>query len=171
MRMLFVHGAGGFDVDRPLADALGSRLRARVDMPRLPGDDMSVATWALPVRRQLAELGGDDVVIGHSFGATVLQWVLGEQAWEPGRALLLAMPDWSPAGWDVDQYLHRGPEPAAAVSLHHCRDDEVVPFDHLALNATRMPSAGAVGHPSGGHQFDGLVEVLAADVLHGADPA
>src|SRR5690606_21029495 len=118
-----------------------------------------------PVRRHLAQLDSRDVVIGHSFGATILQWVLPEQAWAPRRVLLLAMPDWSPAGWDVEQYVHRGHEPEMEVSLHHCRDDEVVPFDHLALNAARMPSARVIEHPSGGHQFDGLVETISDDVL------
>ncbi|WP_194846540.1 hypothetical protein [Mumia zhuanghuii] len=50
-----------------------------------------------------------------------------------------------------------------AVSLDHCRDDEVVPFEHLALNAVRMPSARVVEHPAGGHQFVGLAEAIAAD--------
>ena len=162
MRILFVHGAGGCDVDRALATAIGSRLGAPVDMPRIPGDDMSVEAWAAPTRRHLAELGPDDVVVGHSFGATVLQWVLAEQAWSPGRALLLAMPDWSVDGWDVAQYVHRGAEPPMPVTLHHCRDDEVVPFGHLALNVARLPSAEAIPHPHGGHQFEGLTDALAS---------
>ena len=34
--------------------------------------------------------------------------------------------------------------------------DEVVPFEHLALNARRLPSAAVVDHRLGGHQFDGV---------------
>ncbi|WP_202977815.1 hypothetical protein [Nocardioides daphniae] len=55
-----------------------------------------------------------------------------------------------------------------AVALHHCRDDEEVPFDHLALNAARMPSAYVVEHPRGGHQFVGLVETIAEAVARPA---
>lgn len=42
------------------------------------------------------------------------------------------------------------------ISLHHCRDDEVVPFEHLALNAARLPSATVVEHQRGGHQFEDI---------------
>lgn len=168
MRLLFVHGAGGFLDDKVLATGLRERLQVAVEMPLIPDDDMSVEAWAAPVRSHLDALGPDDVVIGHSFGATILEWVLPEQEWAPRRALLLAMPDWTPDGWDVEQYVHRGAEPSMPVALHHCRDDEEVPFDHLALNAARMPSADVVEHPRGGHQFDGLVEVIAEAVARPA---
>lgn len=164
MRVLFVHGAGGYLEDQAMADALSGALDAPVDYPQMSDEDMSVEAWAGPVRERLAALGPDDVVIGHSFGATILRSVLPERAWTPRKALLLAMPDWSPAGWDVAEYVDAGTEPDMAVSLHHCRDDEVVPFEHLALNAVWMPSARAVEHPAGGHQFVGLAEALAEDV-------
>ncbi|QMW66590.1 alpha/beta hydrolase [Mumia sp. ZJ1417] len=167
MGVLFVHGAGGYRDDRVLADALGDVLRAPVDYPQLPDEDMSVEAWAGPLRERLAGLSADDVVIGHSFGATILQWVLPEDGWAPTRALLLAMPDWSPDGWDAAQYVYDGPEPRMRVSLHHCRDDEVVPYEHLALNAVRMPSARTVAHPAGGHQFVGLAGAIAEDVRGG----
>jgi hypothetical protein len=165
MRVLFVHGAGGFVEDQVIVDGLRTHLGVVVDMPQLPDDDMSVEAWAEPVRRGLAGLDADGVVIGHSFGATILQWVLPEKAWTPEQALLLATPDWSPEGWDVPQYVHHGPELSMRTSLHHCRDDDVVPFDHLGLNAARLPSARVCEHASGGHQFDGVLETIADEVL------
>jgi predicted alpha/beta hydrolase family esterase len=170
VQLLFVHGAGGYVDDREIVERLRSTLPGSVEMPPMPDEDMSIEAWAERVRRPLAELGAGDAVIGHSFGATVLQWVLAEEAWAPRRALLLAAPDWSPAGWDVAEYVHHGPEPGMEVSLHHCRDDDVVPFDHLALNAARLPSARVCEHPSGGHQFDGLQEAVVADVLRAGRP-
>jgi predicted alpha/beta hydrolase family esterase len=164
MRLLFVHGAGGYIDDRAIVEGLRSSLQAPVEMPQLSAEDMSVEAWAVPVRRHLAQLGAEDVVVGHSFGATILQWVLSEGGWAPSRALLLAMPDWSPDGWDVADYVHHGPEPEQKVTLHHCRDDAEVPFDHLRLNAARLPSARVVEHVSGGHQFEGRAEALAEDV-------
>jgi predicted alpha/beta hydrolase family esterase len=157
---LFIHGAGGFIEDQGIADALRARPGVTVDMPQLSDEDMTVETWAATVREGLSGLGADDVVIGHSFGATILQWVLPEVEWPPGRALLLATPDWSPEGWDVPQYVPPVRELSMATSLHHCRDDDVVPVHHLALNAARLPSAQVYEHPSGGHQFDGRVETL-----------
>ncbi|MBW9207535.1 alpha/beta hydrolase [Mumia sp. zg.B17] len=163
MRVLFVHGAGGYLEDQVMADALSDALDSPVDYPQLSDADMSVDAWAGPVRERLAALGPDDIVVGHSFGATILQWVLPERGWAPRRALLLATPDWSPDGWDVAQYVYDGAEPDMDTSLHHCRDDEVVPFEHLALGAVRMPSARVVEHPAGGHQFEGLAQAIAAE--------
>jgi predicted alpha/beta hydrolase family esterase len=164
MRLLLVHGAGGFVDDRAIAEGLRACLGIPVDMPHLPEEDMSVEGWARPVRRHLEALGPDDVVVGHSFGATILEWVLPERDWAPRRAVFLAMPDWSPDGWGVPDYVHAGPEPGMALALHHCRDDEEVPFHHLRMNAARLPSARVVAHDGGGHQFEGKVEELADEV-------
>lgn len=146
-----------------MADGLGAALDAAVDLPRLPEEDMSVEAWAAAVRAELAALGPDDLVVAHSFAATILVHVVGAGVELPTRAVLLAMPDWGPDGWDIPAYALAGPEPAVGLSLHHCRDDEVVPFSHLALNAARLPSARVHGHRQGGHQFHGLFETIAAD--------
>lgn len=36
MRLLFVHGAGGYTDDLPLSEALSDGLGAELDYPRLP---------------------------------------------------------------------------------------------------------------------------------------
>lgn len=163
-QLLFLHGAGGFSEDGPLADALGAELGARVVLPRLPDDDMSYAAWAAVVRPHLDALEPHDVLVAHSFGASVLLRVLGEDGSSPERAALLAMPDWGPDGWDVAEYAYDGPPAGTVLTLHHCRDDEVVPFAHLSVHASRLPGARVVDHASGGHQFDGRVAELAADL-------
>ncbi|MCK0112479.1 alpha/beta hydrolase [Ornithinimicrobium sp. F0845] len=164
MRLLFVHGAGGYVEDRVLADALADQLGARLMMPRLPDEDMSVAAWAGPIARALEDLSADDAVVAHSFGATILLHVLGTAHEPPERATLLAMPDWGPEGWDVADYVLPVQTPGVELTLHHCRDDEVVPFGHLALAAARLPDARIVTHDVGGHQFEGRAADLAARV-------
>ncbi|MCC8927476.1 alpha/beta fold hydrolase [Rhodococcus sp. I2R] len=162
--LLFFHGAGGYEEDRSLAAGLGAELGARVDMPHFSDEDMSFEAWAAPMRSRLAELGPDDHVIAHSFGASILLRVLSEGGTTPTAAVLLAMPDWSPDGWDVAEYAFHGPEPDAALTLHHCRDDAVVPFAHLALGSSRLPSALVREYPTGGHQFDGVIGAIAASI-------
>lgn len=159
MRMLFIHGAGGEDDDLPLAEGLGSLLGAAVDMPRIPDDDMSVDAWAAYVRRGLD--AGPDIVVAHSFGATVLLHVLASVPFP--AATLLAMPDWTTSGWDVPQYEYSAPL-GVSLSLHHCRDDEVVPFSHLALASAALPDARVVEHEHGGHQFEGVLGEVAASL-------
>ena len=68
--LLFFHGAGGFDEDGPLASSLVAHLGADLVMPRLSDTDMSFVGWAAPIRSALAGLGPDDLVVGHSFGAS-----------------------------------------------------------------------------------------------------
>jgi hypothetical protein len=165
MALLFLHGAGGYDEDRVLADAIAAELGQPLEYPRLPDDDMSLAHHAGLVRAAVEDLAPDDAVVAHSFGATVLLHVLAEHARDVPRSVtLLAMPDWSPEGWDVADYTFTGPEPGQAISLHHCRDDEVVEFSHLALNARRLPHAVLHTHDTGGPQFEGLGVAIAHDV-------
>lgn len=162
--LLFFHGAGGYEDDRPLADELGLKIGASVTMPHIPDDDMSYEAWARVIRTHVQELGPDDYVAAHSFGASVLLRVLAEGDVAFEQAVLLAMPEWSPDGWDVPEYMFDGPEPAVQLKLHHCGDDDVVPIAHLALHAARLPSSRIIEHPSGGHQFDGVVDAIAADI-------
>ncbi|WHU47349.1 alpha/beta hydrolase [Gordonia sp. L191] len=162
-RLLFLHGAGGFVEDATLADELGAALNTEVRYPRMPADDMSYESWARPVRIALSRTRADDVVVGHSFGASILLRVLAETPRPtPASVMLLAMPNWGPDGWDLAEYALTSPQPSIAASLHHCRDDMVVGADHLALNASLLPSARVHEYPSGGHQFDGLAEQIVA---------
>ncbi|WP_425838125.1 alpha/beta fold hydrolase [Microbacterium sp. PA5] len=165
MALLFLHGAGGYAEDRVLADAIAAELGQPLTYPRFPEDDMSFDHQASLVRTALDAVSADDVVAAHSFGASILLRVLAEREREtPRRVVLLAMPDWSPQGWDIADYAFTGPLPRKDVSLHHCRDDEVVEFAHLALHAARLPRAAVHAYDSGGHQFDGLAHAIARDL-------
>jgi predicted alpha/beta hydrolase family esterase len=162
MALLFLHGAGGFDFDRPLADALAAELGTVLLYPRLSDDDPSVPGWAAVINPALDELSGGDVLVAHSFGATVLLHVLADRPAAPVPALLLATPNWGPEGWDSADYAFTGPPPPTPVVLHHCRDDEEVPFAHLELNRAALPAAAVHVHDDGGHQFAGQVPAIAA---------
>lgn len=162
MRLAFFHGAGGYHEDRPLAAAVAAALGAALDYPRLPDHDMSVAGWTTPIIAGLRSLSAGDRVVAHSFGASMMLQALSRPVPAPSGAVLLAMPSWAPDAWDVADYAFTGPEPATRLRLHHCRDDDVVPFGHLALNAALLPSAALIEHDVGGHQFDGLAQAIAA---------
>lgn len=162
-RLLYFHGAGGYVDDRPIAEGLAYRLGCDVQMPRILDEDMSFEAWARIVREYLDTMKSGDSVVAHSFGASILLRVLAEKRRAlPSHAVLLAMPDWTTQGWDVEDYAFTGPEPEVALSLHHCRDDEVVPFTHLKLHSARLPSASVHEHRSGGHQFVGVLDTIAA---------
>lgn len=166
MALLYVHGAGGYDDDQSIVAALRGAVTREVRAPRVDESDMSHASWS---RQITAHLGDDvDTVVAHSFGgSTVLRMLVGGGL-DVAHVLVVAAPDWGPKGWDVADYAlpdDAGDRLPARVrlELHHCRDDEVVPADHLAMLAARLPAASTTLHETGGHQLvaDGLHPALA----------
>lgn len=167
MEFLFAHGAGGWSDDQPLAEELRQRLGVPVAMPRFPDEEMSAAAWFNELDRQRNALGPDVVIIGHSFGASMalLHLATGWQDPPPRGLVLLATPFWGSEGWQAEYALPAGFEPPAGMPLflHHCRDDDVVPFDHLARLESLLPDAVVRRHATGGHQFEGRMASAAED--------
>ena len=52
------------------------------------------------------------------------------------------------------------------IALYHARDDETVPFDHLALYARAFPQASVREVEKGGHQFNDDLSVVAQEIRH-----
>lgn len=121
MALRFLRGAGGYEEDRPLADAIAAELERPLTYPRFPDDDMSFDHQASPMRTALDAVSTDDDVAAHSFGASILLRALAEREREtPRRIVVLAMPDWS----------HAARLPRAAVHAHDCGGHQ---FDGLAI--------------------------------------
>ena len=54
--------------------------------------------------------------------------------------------------------------PIARIFLYHSRDDEVVPFAHLALYAAKLPQATIRQFDEGGHQIGNDLADVAEDI-------
>lgn len=177
--ILFVQGAGSgaYDEDILLADSLQQNLGQHFDVhyPRMPNeDDAPYAQWRQLIDDELASIRGPVFVVGHSVGASVLaKWLSERQDERPiGGVFLAACPYWGGDGWRYDGYeeLELKPEFAARItsglpiSLYHCRDDEVVPFGHLALWARVLPQASVHVLETGGHQFNNDLSSVAQDI-------
>ena len=141
-----------------MVEALRAGLAEEVLAPNLDdGLEVTHEAWS---RRISEHLRPDvDVVVGHSFGASTVLRMATERDLGVSRLILLAAPDWGPEGWDVPEFAlshdaaDRLPEDLQ-IELHHCLDDEVVPFDHMDQLAARVPRAMARYRRQGGHQFD-----------------
>lgn len=174
--VLFVHGAGegAHEEDRTLAESLQNALGAGYDVrsPQMPNEDSpEYGAWRDRISEELAGMNGAAVLVGHSFGASVLLKYLSEEGPERPVAgvFLVAAPFWGAEEWDADEYALR--EDCASrlpgglpIFFYHGRDDEVVPFAHLALYAERLPRATFREFDGRGHQFDDDLSEVAGDI-------
>jgi uncharacterized protein len=109
--------------------------------------------------------------VGHSFGSSaLLKYVSENKVRKPIAGIfLIATPFWGGEGWHYkgftmhDDFADRLPK-NVPIFLYHNRDDEVVPFAHLALYKQKLPWATFREGASGGHQFDNNLTLVAKDV-------
>jgi predicted alpha/beta hydrolase family esterase len=175
-QLFFVHGAGegAYEEDRKmvasLRDALGSGYEARY--PKMPHEDSpKYAAWSARIASELAELDGEVFLVGHSLGASILlKYISEERTVIPIAGMfLVAPPYWGVEDWEVGEYVLQ--EDFASklptglpMFFYHSRDDEWVPFAHLALYAEKVPHANFREFDGRGHQFDDDLSEVAHDI-------
>lgn len=167
--ILFIHGGGAFEEGRKMAasirEALGGSCEVRC--PKMPDEDRpEYEAWKRKLSEELSVVDGKAVLVGHSLGASILLKFLSEEEPEiPVAGLfLLAPPFWGTEEWEVDEYALRRDfasrlPGSIPTFLYHSRDDEVVPFSHLALYAEKLPRAAVRDLGNQGHYFGDLSEV------------
>jgi len=175
--VLFIHGAGtgAYAADRLLADSLQRALGVdcEVQCPQMPDEDnASYAAWKAEIDSWLATMRAPVALVGHSVGGSVLLKYLCDA--KPTRQIaglfVIAAPYWGASEfWSWDE----AALPAdAAVRLagewplifYQSRDDEVVPFAHLAMYAAKLPRATIREFAGRGHQFNNDLTEVAADI-------
>jgi uncharacterized protein len=175
--VLFIHGAGegAYQEDGLLVASLQNALGSAYDVhyPKMPEEDSATyEDWKAPIAMELATLDDQVILVGHSVGSSVLLKFLSEEQVEKTITglFLLATPYWGADDfwkWDEAQL----PEDAAAklasiprIFLYHSRDDEVVPFAHLALYAAKLPQATIRELDGRGHQFGNDLADVAEEI-------
>ena len=171
--VLFVHGGGqgAYEADKRLAasleEALGTGYEVR--SPKMPDEESpEYEAWGEQISRELTD---DAVLVGHSLGASILLKYVSKGKTERPIAgiFLVATPYWGAEDWEVEEYAlqkdfaSRLPE-GLPVFLYHGREDEVVPFEHLALYAEMLPRATVREFDGRGHQFDEDLSEVALDI-------
>ena len=173
--VLFIQGggAGAHDEDAALAESLKRALGRGYDVrfPQMPDEaDPAVGSWKQKISAEMSHLHGRVVLVAHSVGGSILlRYLSEERVSRPIAGLfLLAAPSWDEDHWNFD-HLKLAPNIAEKLAsiprifLYHGRDDDVVPFAHLALHAARLPSA-TVRELTGGHQFGNDLTEVARDI-------
>lgn len=174
--VLFIHGGGegAYEEDRKLVASLRKALGPAYDVryPKMPNEDSpEYEAWNGRIANELAALDSEVVLVGHSVGAWILLKHLSEEnvATPVAGTFLLAPPYFGPGGWEVDEDALRTDlastlSEASPMYVYHSRDDEVVPFEHLALYGERLPQAAIREFDGRGHQFDDDLSEVARDV-------
>jgi predicted alpha/beta hydrolase family esterase len=161
--VLVVHGAGeprrrrGKVYWEPLlADALGPGYLVKA--PRMPRpDEPQYWTWA---RRIAALIAGarKPILVGHSFGASVLLKYLSETIPRPALAglFLVATPFWGPKFPEFALAPDFGVRlrDVAPLYLYHSRDDPELPIEHLERYSRALPQAIVRVLDGRGHEFN-----------------
>jgi len=174
--VLFIQGGGkgAHAADAPLANSLKRALGPNyaVRFPRMPREaDPSLEAWKEKLSSELSRNPGGVILVAHSVGGSILLRYLSEEKAEKPIAglFLLATPSWDKDRWNFDDL--KLPRDVAAklssiprIFFYHCRDDDVVPFAHLALHGARIPRAVTRVVTSGGHQFGHDLADVAADI-------
>ena len=174
--VLFVHGGGGgaHEADEKLAASLRDALGGGYDVrsPKMPDEaSPEVAAWKGKIARELATMDGEAILVGHSVGAHVLLKYLSEEEVEKPVAglFLVAAPYAGTGGWELEEdalpedFASKLPE-GLPVFLYHGRDDEEVPFGHLALYEAKLPRAAVREFDGRGHQFGDDLSEVAGDI-------
>jgi uncharacterized protein len=139
-----------------LVEGLGSHYRVRA--PRMPQPtNPKYRIWA---RRICQLIAGDPgpVLVGHSFGASVLLKYLAEAAARPSFVglFLIATPFWGP---DFPEFalppdFEDRLRDVSPLYLYHSRDDPEIPFEHLARYSRALPHAIVRALDGRGHEFN-----------------
>jgi uncharacterized protein len=177
--VLLIHGAGtgAYEEDKKLAASLTKALGTdyEVHYPKMVDEENApYKQWTQQIEQELAAMQGPVTLVGHSVGASVIiKWISETEVQQPIAGIfLMATPFWGGKGWRYEGYeeLALPEEPAAklpagiSIFLYHCRDDETVPFDHLALYAQVFPQATIRELDAGGHQLNNNLSEVARDI-------
>lgn len=175
--VLFVHGAGegAYEEDGLLAASLQNALGSAYELryPEMVNEESpEYADWKVQIASELAALDGEVILVGHSVGGSVLLKFLAEERVEKPIAglFLIAAPFWGADefwSWDEVQLPENVAEKLASIPrifLYHSRDDEIVPFAHLALYAAKLPQATIREVDGRGHQFGNDLADVAEDI-------
>lgn len=176
-QVLFVQGAGDDTFERwdsRLVSSLRRQLGKEFDVlyPPMPDPgNPKPDAWISAIKREFSRLRDGDVLVGHSFGGTMLIHALAARtaALNAGALILLASPFFGDGGWEgkdmqlPDRLSDRLPS-SLPVRIYHGTRDDTVPISHMALLANALPRAAATSVPDADHQFNDDLSAVAADI-------
>ena len=152
-----------------LARELGTEHR--VVAPEMPdADNPHYRPWRDRIEQELKGIDEAVILVGHSFGGSVLLKYLAEDSYrQPVRGLfLVSVPNWGPDGWAYEEFAVPNDVgstlSASKIFLYHSRNDPEVPFAHLGYYQERLPTATARPIDGSEHSFLQGLPTLVDDI-------
>lgn len=174
--VIFFHGSGseeGYDTDAELVASLKLKLGSgySVHYPLLQSDGTPDLGRRKQISQEISASEDDVILVGHSFGASMLLACLSEMEIKKKIAgiFLIGTPFWK-GDEDWVQAFKLQPDFAKQLDkkiplfLYHCLDDEEVPIGHLTIYKQHLPWATFREISVGGHQLNNDLTLVAADI-------
>lgn len=165
-KILFIQGAGegAYDEDKVLADYLMNALGSRyvVNYPRFSGlENIEYDSWKQQITSELTDSDSGTIIVAHSLGGSALLKYLSEESVELSTSalFLVAAPykctdgEWGTDEFAVDVNFASNLPHLPQITLYHSRDDEWVPFSHMARWAEKLPHVIVRDFDGRGHSF------------------
>lgn len=175
-QILFIHGGGngGYAADEALVDSLKAALgnRYQVFYSEIKTDESAPDFgWVKQIAGKISEINGDLILVGHSFGASMILKCLSEIRVTKKIAgiFLIATPFWSgdeewKEGLQLKENFADSLPVKDSIFFYQCLDDEETPFSHFEHYRQRIPQATFREIKSGGHQLNNDLTVVAHDI-------
>lgn len=174
--ILFIQGGGGeedYAADAKLVESLHKVLGEEysIHYPLLPNEDSPDFGRSKQIAKEISLIEADIILVGHSLGASMLLKYLSENKIQKTIAgiFLISTPFWSGdedwvQGFKLEENFSDKLPKNTPLFLYHCRDDEEISFDHLSIYKQKLPWAVFREIPSGGHQINNDLSMVAQDI-------
>ena len=174
--VLFIQGGGekGYEADAKLAASLQQSLGGSYKVyypPMQTNETEPDFGWPEQIGKEISKMNNEVIFVGHSLGASMFLKFLTENEVKNKIAgiFLISTPFWSGdedwvKGLRLKEDFSNDLPGNIPVFLYHCRDDEEIPFDHLARYRQKIPHATVREMTSGGHQLNNDLTIIARDI-------
>jgi predicted alpha/beta hydrolase family esterase len=175
-KVLFIQGGGddGYEADRALVASLKENLGSeyQINYPKIQSDETSSDYgWIKQIRENIDEVNQDLIIVGHSFGASMILKYFSENPVSRTikGAFLVATPFWDRSvDWQRGLALNENFADKLPVEiplfLYHCQGDEEIPFSHFDQYEQKLTKAMFRIIESGGHQLNNDLTLVASDI-------
>lgn len=174
--ILFIHGGGegGYEFDTALVVSLQTALgnAYTINYPEIVSDEsLSDFGWTQQIGQKFSETKSDIILVGHSFGASMILKYLSENSINKRIAglFLIATPFWNgnedwQTGLKLAENFSDKLPGEVPIFLYHCEDDQEIPFFHLEQYKQKLTRATFRIIKKGGHQLNNDLTLVANDI-------